>query len=178
MIRGAEILTVYPEDAIEGHREYLGLSAMHLPQQLPGQRGVPSLPWTEYTDNRFGRDRNLFGRYEMVGRGGIVRADYRLHGVAKSLRYRYFDVLELFHIAPDGDTQHLVIAPSSIPSNVIDAESIILDVFWEFDFRNPSIRNALDALVVDPGTKVEVARVIMDVFKSVQAGQLGRALCI
>lgn len=164
---------IAPGEAVERKEEYLKLSSRRLPKRPTGEKGVPSLPWVEYATNRYNRDHQLFGRYESTLNSSMLRVDYKLDTTHFPARYGFFHAIEIIEILSNGDVEHVILGQEV--GHLFNPNSVFpIIVAGDFDFRKPKVREALDRLAADPETKQEVARVLMDVFKLVEAGKLER----
>ncbi len=174
-------------DAVAKGQEYLHVTDRNLPVQPEGTEGVPSLPWREYGRNRWNRDYQLFGRYEaLVDAGELLRVDFKLDSTHMPAKYGFFDTIEIARVDPEGEitNDHVILGQEvnheqeevlfseaffgSDPEGAFkQAQGIVFPVViaGSFDFSRPEIREKLDLLINDKGTKREVSAVLADTMR-------------
>lgn len=180
-----------PQAAIADRKEYLHITDRNLPEIIPGKGAIPTPPWKEYGRNRWNRDHQLFGRYELAEAG--LRVDYRLDSTHMPAKYGFFETIEIAQVNEAGIQQHVILGQEidkekeasfallmfgdpKKAQQFMDEQQVVFPIVvaGDFNFSEESNRKYLEALARDKGTKPEVAKVLLDVLKFSDEGKLTR----
>lgn len=189
----ASIIEQTPEEAVSNGTLYLHLDERGLPQRERGETttDVPSLPWTEYGRNRWNRSHQLFGRYENPTTDGSLRVDFRLDSEHIPTIYGFLDTIEISKTTAAGIREHILFGQemgekahllhaqflgANFTLEELQDSVIPIIIAGDFDFTNRETRELLGKLAADQGTKLDVGRVIADVLRLSEQGELKRVI--
>ncbi len=178
-----------PALAVEQGTLYLHVSERDLPLRKASGRtkDVPAAPWQEFGRNRWNREHQLHGRYQLTEGDQILLVDFRLDSTHMPAEYGYFDTLEIALVTPESIRQHIVLGQEiysekeellflqafggRLPPEKDDIVFPIV-VAGDFGFSEPTVREQLGLLANDKGVKPDVGRVLADVLKITSDGNL------
>lgn len=182
-----------PTEAVQHGSLYLHLPDRDLPLRVAdsGTKDVPASPWQEFGRNRWNRDHQLFGRYQLAEGEETLVVDFRLDSTHMPAKYGFFDTIEIAQFTPESIRQHIILGQEI---NSEKADLLFLQVFGarldpekddtvfpvvvagDFDFSEPTLRQQLGLLANDKSTKPDVGRVLADVLKITSSSNLQRVV--
>ncbi|HSX18899.1 MAG TPA: hypothetical protein VLE91_02060 [Candidatus Saccharimonadales bacterium] len=163
-----------PREAIEAGKSYLNCDFRDLPLNDETNANAPqpeSLAWIEYTTNNWNNNHQLFGRYEAeVGDKSTLQVDYMLDSTHFPAKYGFFSDIEITLKTEDETPKRILLG-----QEVGGPELVFpIVVAGDLDFKDPDARSKLDILATDPKVKPDVGKVIADVLRISEAGQVER----
>ena len=193
-------INLSPADAIATGQTYLHCDERELPFINPlgdsSYTGVHAEAWSEYGRNRWDRDNHLYGRYVTQVDGDRLCLDFKLDSTHFPSPYGFFDIMEIQGPPKDGSEQHILIGqevnrkmePLAMSAIFAQPQRNIGEIYRElpdklvypvvvagdFNFSIPSIKERLEQLAADKGTKVEIAAVLRDILTLASQDKLNR----
>lgn len=180
-----------PLEAVQAGNLYLQLPDRDLPPRVADRKTTdgPTSPWHEFGRNRWNRDNQLFGRYQLTDGNEALAVDFKLDSTHMPAKYGFFDTIEITRQTAESVRQHIILGQEINDESAgllffqafggrIDPEKddsvYPIVMAGDFDFKDPSIRQKLESLAHDKGVKPDVGRVLADVLKITSDGALQR----
>ncbi len=166
--------------------EYLHCSDRNFPPIIADQ-DIPALPWREYGRNRWNRDHQLFGRYEVAD--AKLKVDFRLDSTHFPAKYHFFDTVEMVQETEAGRL-HIIFGQEVDKNREVEAElkaykdpthldqlfhkaGFVFPIVLAGSFNNfEQARPYLEILANDKGTKPDVSVVLGDFLDLSSQGKL------
>jgi len=183
------------KDVVIKQREYLRLTDRNLPEITGPADQLPPTPWREFGTNRWNRDHQLFGRYEVPTQDGVLRVDFRLDSTHMPAKYGFFETIEITESVDDQIRQQIVLGQEvdrekeplmmvammtggEAAEKIMEENQIVFPIIiaGDFDFSKPELRELLDSLAGEKGTKPDVSKPLADTLRFSKEGRLTRLI--